>query len=293
MRAHTVVPFLVACMGIAAFCAMDALMKELSIALGVYNAMLWRMGAGSVLGGAAFLARRADWPSRAGLALHIRRSLVATVMALAFFYGIVRVPLAEGIAITFIAPLIALYLAALLLGEQISMAAIVASLLGLLGMLVIVAGKLSLDPTVEAMKGIAALLGSAVLYGYNLILQRRQAQVAAPIEIAFFQNLLVMGFLALAAPWLAQWPGAAHLPFILGSAALALIALVLLAWAYARAEAQVLLPVEYTAFVWAAILGAFMFDESLTLATVIGTLLIVIGCLLSNWRRRTRPATLR
>ena len=133
MTRHSAVPFLVACLGVAAFTAMDAIMKGLSIAIGVYNAMLWRMLAGSVMGGLVFFALRSPWPTRPALRLHLLRSATVTVMAVTFFWGLVRVPLAEGIAITFVAPLIALYLARLILDEDIGRAAIIASLLALAG----------------------------------------------------------------------------------------------------------------------------------------------------------------
>ena len=48
--------------------------------------------------------------------------------AMLFFWGLARVPLAQGVALSFIAPLIALYLAALLLKERIERTAILASL---------------------------------------------------------------------------------------------------------------------------------------------------------------------
>jgi S-adenosylmethionine uptake transporter len=41
------------------------------------------------------------------------RAALVTVMAVLFFWGIARVPLAQAIALTFIAPLIALLLAVL------------------------------------------------------------------------------------------------------------------------------------------------------------------------------------
>ena len=98
-----------------------------------------------------------------------------------FFWGLVRVPLAEAIALSFIAPLIALYLAAVLLGEKIQRTAIAASLLGFGGVLVIAAARLA-EGTLNAQSGwgIAAILVSAVLYAWNLILQRQQAQLASP-----------------------------------------------------------------------------------------------------------------
>ena len=42
-----------------------------------------------------------------------------------------------------------------------------------------------------------------------------------------------------------------------------------------------LLPVEYTAFIWASLMGWWMFGEKLTLVTVAGTVLIVAGCVLA------------
>ena len=59
-----------------------------------------------------YLPRRRPWPSRTTLRVHITRGIVVTVMAGLFFWGIGRVPLAQAIALTFIAPLIALLLAA-------------------------------------------------------------------------------------------------------------------------------------------------------------------------------------
>lgn len=284
-------PFLVACLGIALFSVMDGVMKGLSIALGAYNAMLWRQVAGFGLGGTVFLLTRSRWPSPEAMRLHIKRGLIGGLMALTFFWGIARVPLAEGIALSFIAPLITLYLAALLLKERISSYSIIASLLGLAGVIVIMAARLGGDPAdahKEAVWGMVSILVSAVLYAYNLILQRQQAQIATPIEVAFFINAVALGAMAIAAPWLAEWPDVSHLPAIALAALLAFVSLMLMSWAYARAEAQRLVPIEYTAFLWAALVGWFAFNEPVTSATLAGTALIVIGCLIAT-RQQAEP----
>jgi S-adenosylmethionine uptake transporter len=220
--------------------------------------------------------------------LHLLRGTVTAVMATMFFYGIARVPLAEGVALSFIAPLITLYLAAVLLGEKISASAIAASVMGIAGVAVILAGRIGGEPqNDEALWGVVAILASAVLYAYNLILQRQQAQVATPSEIALFQSLCAGAVLALVAPWLAVVPSAEHLLNLAISAALTMGALLLLSWAYARAQAQVLVTVEYTAFIWASIFGWLFFREAVTLPTIIGTALIVMGCIVAA---RQKPA---
>jgi S-adenosylmethionine uptake transporter len=275
------IAFAVASAGIAFFSLMDAAMKDLSLALGAYNAVVWRNMIGAVLTGVLFLATRQSWPQIHVLRLHAWRSTVVAAMALSFFWALARLPLAEAIGLSFVAPVIALYLAAILLGETIGREAIIASIAGLGGVAIILFGKFSGDYDKDALWGVAAVLFSAVVYAYNLVLARQQAQLAGPIEIAFFQNLLLSAVLMLAGPWLLQPVPAEKLPMLGAAATLAIVALLLLSWAYARAEAQILIPVEYTAFVWAAIFGWAFFAEPVTVWTIAGTALIVAGSLVA------------
>ncbi len=279
-------PFLAVAAGIATFSVMDALMKGASLAVGAYNAMFWR----SLLGAALLLPywrfRGGVWPHGEALRLHAARGLTSAFMATTFFYGLKYLPLAEGMAISFIAPLIALYLAAVLLDETIGKRAILASLLGLTGVVVIVAARLGQgDYDANAAWGIAAILTSAVLYAWNLILQRRQALMAGPVEVATFQAVFTSLFMAMVAPWLAALPPLEIMGHIAGSALLAAVSLMVISWGYAREEAQALLPLEYSAFVWAALFGWLMFDEALSAPTVAGAVLIVIGCWIAARRQ--------
>lgn len=279
------IAFAVCCVGVALFSVMDAVMKGLSLAIGVYNALFWRSVAGSVIGLIGMAALRNPWPNRAVMRVHLLRGVVVSMMVPPFFFGITRLPLAEAIALSFIAPLIALYLAALLLGERIGRNTIIASVLGIVGVGVILSARMRGDYDVRALQGVGAIFVSAVLFGWNLIIQRQQAQIASPVEVAFFQNLMMMGILVCGAPFLAIMPDVAHFPAIVGAAVLAFASLMCLSWAYARAEAQRLIPVEYSAFIWASIMGWLVFGERVTFATFAGAALIVAGCLIAARRR--------
>ena len=256
-------------------------MKGLAIELGVYNAMFWRTLIALGLAATMFFAKRSPWPDKSVLQLHLWRGLVTSIMAGLFFWGLIYVPIAEAIALSFIAPLIALYLAAMLLGEAIGRTTIAASVIGFSGALVIVGGRLGGDYEDEVWLGIAAILLSAVMYAYNLILQRQQAILAQPFEIAFFQNATVVMIYGLFGPWLMVVPPVDQLPQMAGAAVLGFFSLLCLSWAYARAEAKVLIPVEYTAFIWAAMFGWLVFSEVVTISTLMGTALIVSGCLVA------------
>jgi S-adenosylmethionine uptake transporter len=280
--------FAVAALGVGFFSLMDAEMKDITLVIGAYNAVLWRNMTGAVLAGIFFIASRQSWPSVANLKIHLWRSIVVAAMAISFFWAIARLPLAEAIGLSFIAPVIALFLAAIMLGETIGREAIFASVAGLAGVCVILYGRFSGDYTQDALWGAAAVLFSAVVFAYNLILARKQAQVAGPVEIVLFQNLFVACTLSLAAPWfIAPLPSGQMLSVVV-AALLAIVSLMLLSWAYARAEAQILIPVEYTAFVWAAIFGWIYFAEPVTALTLVGTVLIIGGSLIAA---RAKPQT--
>jgi S-adenosylmethionine uptake transporter len=279
------IPFAVATAGIALFSGMDAVMKHLALAIGTYNALLWRTMAGALLAGAFFFAARSPWPGREAMRVHLTRGLLGVPMALLFFWGLAREPLAQAIALAFVAPLIALYLAAIILKEQIEGRAILASVLGFGGVLVIFAGQAKADLGPEAFQGSIAILASAALYAWNIILMRRQALLARPTEVAFFTSGLMAASFLLAAPVLAELPPPQHWPAIVGAALLAFASLLLLSWAYARAEAQHLAPVEYTSFVWAALLGFLVFQEEVQPLTLGGAAMIVVACLIAATRR--------
>ena len=278
------VAFVAAALGIATYSGMDVAMKGLALQVGAYNAMFWRSLITIVLAGSLYWWRKPVWPIRSVLKLHIWRGFIVSIMAFLFFWGLKYLPVAEAIGLSFIAPLIALYLSAVILHEQINRRAIVASVIGLIGAGVVIGGRLSGDYNFQMGQGILAILCSAVLYAYNLILQRQQALVAAPMEIGFFQNLTVILVFGALAPILAVVPPPAIAPQLLIASFLGLFSMLMMSWAYARAPASTLLPVEYTAFAWAALFGWVFFSEAITSTTVLGTAMIVTGCLVAAWQ---------
>ncbi len=291
---NPLLPVLAAACGIATFSVMDALMKGASLQVGVFSALLWRNVIGAVLCLPVWLvAGRGLWPARGMLGVHALRAALVCAMASLFFWGLVRTPMAVGIALSFISPLIALYLSALFLGEPVTRRALGASLIALMGVGVIAAGRLGAGPVPgdDSRAGLVAILGSAVLYAANLVMQRHQAQRARPTEIAFFQNLFIALFMVPLAPWLGVWPGAGAFGWpvvgvVAGAAVLSSLSVALLGWGWARAAAHRLLPVEYSAFIWSALCGWWWFGERPSLWSLGGVVLIVGGVWVGTGRAK-------
>jgi S-adenosylmethionine uptake transporter len=279
--------------GIALFSLMDMVMKGLTLAIGTYPTMLWRSLVGMLLVTGPYLATRNGWPGRTALRLHLLRGTMMVPMAIFFFWGLARVPMAQAVALTFIAPLIALVLAALILKEPIGRGTIGGSITAFVGVVIIFIGQARADLGPVALMGSFAILGSAVIYAFNIIVMRRQAQNAGPVEIAFFQNLVIGSWLVVAVPVMGIPPiPTGHWSELLLAAALAMGSLMLLGWGYARAGAAYLSTTEYSAFLWAMLLGWLRFGEHVSPFTLLGATLIVAGCLVAARTRKVEHPAL-
>ncbi|MDA8660488.1 DMT family transporter [Luminiphilus sp.] len=286
MKQSTHFPVFMALLGVLMFSLLDTIMKAQALAMGTYSAMFWRMAFGMLFAFLLLFPRvQVRTISGPALKIHMLRAALTTLMTYLFFFSLTRIPLAQAIGLSFIAPIISLFLAAPLLGERIQSNAKIAATLGFMGVVVVVGSELlSIDASSDLL-GLSAVLVFALLYALYLILQRKHSLMASPLEIVFYQNIMVFGMLLLGAPFFvslpanaAQWGGAAL------AAAFAMGSLALMSMAYRRAEIQKLTSIEYTAFIWGALFGWLIFAEGLSVQTLLGTGLIVAGCL-ANLRR--------
>jgi S-adenosylmethionine uptake transporter len=287
---HPVQAFTAALGAVAVLSIMDAVMKHLVLAIGIVAVSIWRAVANLLISGGLYLPRRLPWPNRKTLWIHVIRSVVVTVMAVLFFWGIGRVPLAQAIALTFIAPLIAMVLSPLLLKETLSGRSIAGAIAAFAGVIIIVLGQARAEVRPDVLLGIAAILGSALCYSVNILMMRWQALAAKPLEINFFQSLVVMALwaAALGLVGIPAWPRG-QVGWIVLASILSTAGSLLFAWAYARGEAAYLAVTEYSAFIWASVLGWLVFRERVSLYTLAGAVLIVGGCLIAARRKIAAP----
>jgi len=287
---HPVKAFAAALAAVAVLSIMDAVMKHLVLAIGLFAVSVWRAVANLFFSSALYLPRRRKWPTRKTLWIHIIRGVDVMVMAALFFWGIARVPLAQALALTFIAPLIAMLLAPLFLKERLNARLIGGAIAAFAGVLVIVVGQARADVRPDVLLGIAAIIGSAICYSGNILMMRWQALAAEPLEINFFQAIVVLALWLAVVPiyGLPDWPGG-QLGYILVASILSTTGGLLFAWAYARGEASYLAVTEYSGFIWASICGWVAFSERVSLYTLAGALLIVGGCILGARGKITEP----
>ena len=114
------------------------------------------------------------------------RSHQATAIADAPWRGaLAQIPMADAIALAFVAPLVVTALSPLLLGEYVGPRRWVAVAVGFAGALIVI------RPGAGAMEWAALLaLGSGVIYGFYLIVTRRIAGTAPPAVTLVYAALV-------------------------------------------------------------------------------------------------------
>lgn len=279
-------PILLYVIGIAFFCAMDALMKELVSAHPAVLATTWRYFAALPFILAFWWREGRPRVTREMLPLNALRGVTIAASAFLFFWSLTILPLAQAVTIAFVAPLMIPPLAALLIGERLQAGSVLAGLLGFAGVLVAVGADPRAIPADKVM-GVAAVLTSAFTYALTIVLTRLRAAKDGPSILslmgALFPILILSPFV------LANVPAGDLLPrgeawlWVLLAGLCGAIALQFIARAYARAEAQVLAPFEYTALGWAALFGWLFFGETVDARTWAGAALIAAACL---WQAR-------
>jgi S-adenosylmethionine uptake transporter len=264
---------------------MDAMIKQLSPRYPTLQIAFLRFAFGMVGAVAYALWTRPGRPTRDATLYNGLRAALVVLTATTFFYALSLLPLADAIALSFISPVLTALMGALILGERLDWRIAVALVAGLLGMLLIVGGKLGstgLGP--EVLIGAAAVLLSAVAYALNIIMLRHRATRDPLAQIILFQNAGPTLILLLPALWVWVTPTLVDLGQFAICGTLGVVAHTMLAHAFARIEAAKLAPIAYVTLVWGVLFGFLFFAEVPGLATLSGAALIVIGTLITQRR---------
>ncbi|MEM0986537.1 MAG: DMT family transporter [Pseudomonadota bacterium] len=277
-------PIVIAAFGVFCGCAIDVFVKALSASIPVLELTVWRFVFGGLIALGIFIAWRRSWPTWEAWRFHTMRGVVHLGAALLFFYSLTQLGLAEATVIGFTAALMIAPIARVLLGERFGTLTIVATVIGCLGALLTASGPTpGGPPDGERVLGTAAVLGSALCYATSVVLLRMRAQKEDALTIVMLANVLPgligLPLLLMADPTLD--PDVVPSLIMLGFFGLGIWWLFTLA--YARAPAQKLAPVEYTAVIWSALFGALIFGEVPGWTLYAGASIIVAACLLAGF----------
>lgn len=215
--------------------------------------------------------------------MHLVRGLIYTGTMFCFVFGLTLLPLAEATAIAFVAPLFVTLLSVPLLGERIEMPVMIASLFGFFGVLIVV------RPGGEAFQlGSLVLIGAAAFYSLMLITARRYGTSEHLWAMVFYMTLVPLVLTALLLPWFWQTPESRHWPGFLASGVFGVGAMAFITMAFRFAPAAIAAPFDYTAMLWAVVLGWWFWGEIPDVWVFVGSALIIgSGLAIGYHERRT------
>jgi S-adenosylmethionine uptake transporter len=281
--------FALAVLAIGLLSAMDAAIKGLATAFSTPQIAFLRFVFGSLAILVVTAIVRPPRPRLETILANSWRAGLGVVTSLTFYFALGRLPLAETLALALLSPCCTVLFGALLLRERVGRPIVVALLIGLLGMLTIVAPKLGgADASVAALEGAVAVLVSTITYSLSLVLLRSRATRDHPITIVAVQNIgsvLILGSLAPFAPAGLWQP--LGLPDLVNFAGVGLLGIgghLVIAKAYSLAPAARMAPADYTALVYASVFGYVFFAETPAWTTVVGALLIMASSLAATRR---------
>jgi drug/metabolite transporter (DMT)-like permease len=215
--------------------------------------------------------------------LQALRGLALVLASIFFISGLRYLPIAAASATSFVAPLFVTALSIVLLGEKVGIRRWVATVVGLIGVLIVV------RPGTAAFNQAAIFpILSALSWAFTLIMTRMISSADRAITTMTFAALV--GFLLLSAMvplvWVAPTWQDVMLGIALGVASTTGQWLVVLAFRYG--DASVLAPFSYSQLLWAATLGFFVFAEVPDMFTFIGAAIIIGSGIYTAHREHTR-----
>lgn len=302
-------PALVLTLAIVAGAAMDATIKHLAQTNPVLLVTFGRYLFGSFF--SALIWWRAGHPAitKEMWRAHGLRGFVIAISAVAFFWSLSVLPLAEAVTLSFIYPLLAPFVAAVVLKERVRPKSVICALVGFAGVIVAMQGAPNEAESPEHDLGVIAALVAATFFSLAMVLLRERAQKDGPVIVSLMTSVVPALILFLPTLLLVTHASAivngafgTNLPvfaaalafdewwFFLQLGALAAVFMYLMAQAYARAEAQQLAPIHYTELIYASLFGLLIFHETPSVQIYLGAALILAACLWAAYDERRLAA---
>ncbi len=213
--------------------------------------------------------------------LQLLRSLMMVSATCLFFGALSRIPLADAVALIFIAPLVITALAPVFLGETVGPRRWLAVGCGFLGVVILVRPGFQ---TIEL--GTLLALGCGCVFAGYAIATRHLSFSAPPLvtlAMTAVVGSLVLSLLMLFVGNLWQPPSAVEITLMVTLGMVAALAHMLMILAYERAPASLLAPFSYTEIIGASILGYFVFAQFPDLFAWIGIAVIVVSGIYNAW----------
>ena len=221
------------------------------------------------LGVLARIKQEPLWP-RKHWALHGIRNITFVLVVFLWFFTLDYAPLSDLYAIGFTSPIFSAVGSVFVLNERLSFRKCISLIGGIIGMLLVI------QPGFEHMNPylLLAVLCS-MLWAVAMITTKKLAHTESPTQLAssiFISFIPIMLIPSVAQPWVL--PTSIQWLLLISLSGITLASHFLLTWSYQRAPLTYLAPVEFSTVIFSFVFGWVFFNEPLSWATGLGSLII-------------------
>ena len=206
----------------------------------------------------------------ARLPIHVLRGALGVGASFAFILSLKSLPLAEATALVFASPIVVAALSVPLLKEHVGWGRAAAVVAGFIGVLIIVRPGAATFQTASLLAVAAAILYALVMISARLI-DKRDSIWTMMLYMTVFAALFSAFTVFTAWPT----PEFTDLFLFLGTAVAGTLGLALISQAFRMAPAAVVAPYDYTALIWASLLGWLIWGVVPETWTYLGALVII------------------
>ncbi len=202
--------------------------------------------------------------------MHALRGLFGGLAMLGVFYGVANMPLSSVNAIAFTRPLFMIVLAVLFLGEVVQKRRWAATVVGFIGVLVILRpGSESFNPAAYA------VLGSALSYACGHVILKKLTRVESASANIFFYMGVASLVTLIPALFFWTWPTLEQWVLLGLMGATSAVGQMFLTFAYRAGDATVVSPFEYSRLLWAGLFDILLFAVWPSPWTILGGLIVL------------------
>ncbi len=205
---------------------------------------------------------------------HFWRTLMGTLSMVLGFYAVSLLPLADATAIAFSQPLFSVVVAALIAGEKVRWRRWSATIVGFVGVLIMVQpgeGSLQL--------GALVALANAASVAISILLVKRLSGTETPLMILTQFALFSTVFLTLPAIWVWRWPDLWGWVLAVGVALTATVGQYFWVQAFKAGEMSAVAPFEYLRLPFAVFVGWLIWGEMPVIWTYVGAAIVIASAL--------------
>ncbi|MEZ5820294.1 MAG: DMT family transporter [Bradyrhizobium sp.] len=243
-----------------------------AIGLCLLSPLIWRAGGFTVL-------RTQRLPQ------HIARNTIHFGAQLGWFFALTLIPIGQLVAIEFTMPIWTAILAAMFLGERITVWKLAAIVLGIVGVVTIVR-----PATGEVNPGQLIALLAAVGFGVSVAMVKSLTRTEQTLTIIFYMLAVQTAGSLLPAIYVWQWPSPAAWGWGFVIAFCGTFSHYCMARALLYADATVVIPMDFLRVPLTALVGWLLYSERLDAFTVFGAALILAGNLVNLRASAAAPA---